>query len=357
MLYHLFYPIRAKIPGLGVIEYITFRTVMATLTAMVISFVLGPYVLKWLRKIGAKQPIRPDGPNTHFSKEGTPTMGGLLILIAVLLSILLWARLDNYYVWSVIVSMVGFGAIGLLDDFAKLKRGSKGLSGNIRIVAESVLAIAIGFIIFSSPRSNTQFMAPFFKNFTPDIGYFYLLLALVVIVGSANAVNLTDGLDGLAIGPVMITSGVLLVFTYAAGNIKISNYLNIIYVPGAGELAIACGALVGAGLGFLWFNTFPAQMFMGDVGSLSLGAVLGTMAVVSKQEFGLLIAGGIFVLETVSVIVQVVSFKLTGKRVFRMAPLHHHFELKGWPEPLVTVRFWIISFILALLALSTLKLR
>lgn len=357
MLYHLFYPIRAKIPGLGVIEYITFRTVMATLTAMVVSFVLGPYILKWLKKIGAKQPIRSDGPSTHFSKEGTPTMGGLLLLISVLPSILLWAKLNNYYLWGVVVSMVGFGGVGFLDDFAKLKGGSKGLSGSIRIVAESVLAIAIGFIIFSSPTSNTQFMAPFFKNFMPDIGFFYLIVVLVVIVGSANAVNLTDGLDGLAIGPVMITSGVLLVFTYAAGNIKISNYLNIIYVPGAGELAIACGALVGAGLGFLWFNAFPAQMFMGDVGSLSLGAVLGTIAVVSKQEFGLLIAGGIFVLETISVIVQVVSFKLTGKRVFKMAPLHHHFELKGWPEPLVTVRFWIISFILALLALSTLKLR
>lgn len=357
MLYHLLYPIRAKIPGLGVIEYITFRTVMATLTAMVISFVLGPYILKWLRKIGAKQPIRPDGPITHFNKEGTPTMGGLLLLISVLLSVLLWARLDNYYVWAAVVSMVGFGTIGFLDDFTKLKGGSRGISGNVRIVAESVFAIAIGFIIFSSPKSSTQFMTPFFKNFMPDIGIFYLILALVVIVGSANAVNLTDGLDGLAIGPVMVTSGALLVFTYAAGNIKISNYLNIVYVPGAGELAIVCGVLVGAGLGFLWFNTFPAQMFMGDVGSLSLGAVLGAMAVVSKQEFGLLLAGGIFVLETVSVIAQVVSFKLTGKRVFRMAPLHHHFELKGWPEPLVTVRFWIISFILALVALSTLKLR
>jgi len=357
MLYHLLYPIRAKIPGLGVIEYITFRTVMATLTSMVVSFVIGPYILRWLRKIGAKQPIRSDGPNTHFTKEGTPTMGGIMILISVLLSVLLWARLDNYYVWAAIVSMVGFGAIGFLDDFAKLKGGSRGLSANIRIVAEAALAIAIGFIIFSSPRSNTQFMSPFFKNFMPDIGIFYLLLALVVIIGSANAVNLTDGLDGLAIGPVMVTAGVLLVFTYVAGNVKISSYLKIIYISGAGSLSIICGALIGAGLGFLWFNTFPAQVFMGDVGSLSLGAVLGTMAVVSKQEFGLLIAGGIFVLETVSVIVQVVSFKLTGKRVFMMAPLHHHFELKGWPEPLVTVRFWIISVILALVALSTLKLR
>jgi len=357
MLYHLLYPIRATIPGLGVIEYITFRTVMATLTAMVISFIFGPYILKWLKKFGAHQPIRDDGPSTHLDKEGTPTMGGLLIFFSVLLSVLLWARLDNQYVWATIVAMVGFGAVGFVDDFVKLKRGSKGVPGTVRIVVEAALAIVIGLVIFSHPRSNTQFMVPFFKQLMPDLAAFYLIIAFFVIVGSSNAVNLTDGLDGLAIGPVLITAGVMLVFTYAAGHAKIASYLNIIYVPGAGSLAVVCGALVGAGLGFLWFNAFPAQMFMGDVGSLSLGAVLGTVAVVAKQEFGLLIAGGVFVLETVSVIVQVTSFKLTGKRLFRMAPLHHHFELKGWPEPQITVRFWIISIILALVALSTLKLR
>ena len=357
MLYHLLYPIRDKIPGLGVIEYITFRTVMATLTAMIISFIFGPYVLRWLKKLDARQPIRSDGPSTHFSKQGTPTMGGVLILMSVLVSVLLWARLDNPYVWAVVVAMTGFGMVGFVDDFLKLKRGSKGLSGTVRIIVETVLAIIVSFIIFSHPKSNTQFMVPFFKHMMPNLGAFYVIVAFFVIVGTANAVNLTDGLDGLAIGPVMIVAGVMLIFSYAAGHVKISDYLNIIYVAGAGSLAVVCGALVGAGLGFLWFNAFPAQMFMGDVGSLSLGAALGTVAVIAKQEFGLFIAGGIFVLETVSVIAQVVSFKLTGKRIFRMAPLHHHFELKGWPEPLITVRFWIISVILALVSLATLKLR
>jgi phospho-N-acetylmuramoyl-pentapeptide-transferase len=305
------------------------------------------------------QQIRDDGPQSHQVKKGTPTMGGVLIIFAVVISTLLWANLTVDYVWLVLLVTVGFGLIGFIDDYRKLAgRNSKGVSGRARLAGEILIALFVSIILYVKPGFNSQITIPFFKTVLPNLGWGYVLLSTFIIVGAANAVNLTDGLDGLAIGPAAICFATYMLFAYFAGNIKVASYLQIPYVSGAGELGVFCGALVGAAIGFLWFNSYPAEVFMGDVGSLSLGGALGAMAIITKQEILLAIVGGIFVLETFSVIFQVGYFKLTqGKRIFRMAPLHHHFELKGWAEPKVIVRFWIISILLALLALSTLKLR
>jgi phospho-N-acetylmuramoyl-pentapeptide-transferase len=305
------------------------------------------------------QQIRDDGPQSHMVKKGTPTMGGILIIFAVVISTLLWTNLADIYVWLVLLVTVGFGLIGFVDDYKKLAgKNSKGISGKKRLMGEIMIALFIGIILYIKPGFNSQVTIPFFKTVLPDLGWGYVLLSTFIIVGAANAVNLTDGLDGLAIGPVVICFATYILFAYFAGNVKTSSYLQIVHVSGAGELAVFCGAIVGAGLGFLWFNAYPAEVFMGDVGSLSLGGALGTVAIITKQEILLAIVGGIFVVETFSVIFQVGYFKMTGgKRILRMAPLHHHFELKGWAEPKVIVRFWIISILLALMAISTLKLR
>ncbi len=340
-------------------RYITFRTIYATITALIICFVLGPWLIRKLKTLQIGQPIRGNGPGSHLSKEGTPTMGGILILLAVVVSTLLWANLTTDYIWLVLVVTVGFGLIGFIDDLWKhISKSSEGVPGYVRLLAETFIALFISVILYMKPGFNSSITIPFFKTLLPDLGWGYVIFSTFVIVGAANAVNLTDGLDGLATGPALICFATYLMFAYFAGNVKISGYLQIPYVSGAGELTIFCGAMTGACLGFLWFNTYPAQIFMGDVGSLSLGGALGTMAIVTKQEMLLAIVGGIFVLETISVIFQVGWFKMSdGKRIFRMAPIHHHFELNGWAEPKVIVRFWIISIILALIAISTLKLR
>ncbi len=358
MLYHLLYPLHTEFSVLYIFRYITFRTIYATITALVISFILGPWLINKLSSLQIGQSIRKLGPESHFKKEGTPTMGGTLILLAIVLPTLLWADLANIYVWVTLLVTVGFGVVGFVDDFRKVrKKNSDGLSPRQKMVWMLLISLAAGGILYLYPSFQTTLGVPFFKDLRPDLGIFYIPFAMLVIVGSSNAVNLTDGLDGLAIGPMIIATGTYLVFAYLAGNARLSEYLQISSVQGAGELSVLCGAMVGAGLGFLWFNSYPAQVFMGDVGSLSLGGALGTIAVITKQEIVLMIVGGIFVLEALSVIFQVTSFRLYGKRIFRMAPIHHHFELKGWPEPKIIVRFWIISIILALVALSTLKLR
>ncbi|MCX7816369.1 MAG: phospho-N-acetylmuramoyl-pentapeptide-transferase [Syntrophales bacterium] len=359
MIYHLLYPLHTVFSFFNVFRYITFRTIYATVTALVICFIIGPWLIRKLQELQLKQPIREDGPSSHLSKEGTPTMGGLMIIFAVIISTLLWANLTNPYIWLVIMVTVSFGLIGFFDDYLKLTReNSKGLPGRVRLLAEITVAFFVGLVLYFKPNFSSAVTMPFFKTVLPDIGWGYVLLTVFIIVGCANAVNLTDGLDGLAIGPVIVCFMTYLLFSYFSGNVKIANYLQIPYVSGTGELAIFCGAMVGAGLGFLWYNAYPAQVFMGDVGALALGGALGTLAILTKQEILLAIVGGVFVLETVSVIFQVGWFKLShGKRIFRMAPLHHHFELKGWAEPKIIVRFWIISILLALLAISTLKLR
>ena len=358
MLYHLLYPLHTEFSVLYIFRFITFRTIYATITALVIAFILGPWLIAKLQNLQIGQSIRKVGPESHFKKEGTPTMGGTLILAAIVLPTLLWADLTNVYVWVTLLVTVGFGAVGFVDDYRKVKkRNSDGLSARQKMFWLMGISLAAGIILYCYPSFRTTLAFPFFKGLAPNLGLFYIPFAMLVIVGTSNAVNLTDGLDGLAIGPMIIASGTYLIFAYLAGNAKLSEYLQISSVQGAGELAVLCGAMVGAGLGFLWFNTYPAQVFMGDVGSLSLGGALGTIAVITKQEIVLVIVGGIFVVEALSVIFQVTSFRLYGKRIFRMAPIHHHFELKGWPEPKIIVRFWIISIILALVALSTLKLR
>jgi phospho-N-acetylmuramoyl-pentapeptide-transferase len=333
---------------------------LGTLTALVMSLVLGPSIIRQLSSHRVGQVIRNDGPQSHFSKAGTPTMGGTLVLIAVLLSTLLWSDLSNRYVWLVLVITFGFGAIGYWDDYRKLVlKHSRGMPAKQKYLCQSILGLGAALYLFYTAKLpvETQLILPFFKNVYLPMGLFFILFTYFVIVGSSNAVNLTDGLDGLAIMPAVMISGALGVFAYAAGNIHHATYLAIPYVPGAGEIVVFCGSLVGAGLGFLWFNTYPAQVFMGDVGALALGAALGMIAVIVRQELVFFLMSGIFVLETVSVILQVGSFKLTGKRIFKMAPIHHHFELKGWPEPRVIVRFWIITFVLVLCGLATLKLR
>jgi len=362
MLFHLLYPMADQFAVLNVFRYLTFRTGGAIITALVVSFLFGPVLIDMLRSHqNGGQPIRADGPEGHrLTKMGTPTMGGFLILLALALATLLWADLRNTYVWAALGVTIAFGTIGFLDDYMKVKRmNSKGLPGKLKLLMQvAIAAVAAISIMHQLPPSLMATLAvPFFKSVLLNLGWMFVLVAVVVIVGASNAVNLTDGLDGLAIVPVMIAAGVFALIAYLVGNSVFSNYLQLHYVPGAGELAVFCGALVGGGLGFLWFNAPPAKVFMGDTGSLSLGAALGTVSVITKHELVLAIVGGLFVLETVSVIVQVVSYKLTGKRIFAMAPLHHHFEKKGWPESTIVIRFWIIASILALAGLSTLKLR
>jgi phospho-N-acetylmuramoyl-pentapeptide-transferase len=361
MLYHLLFPLADDFIIFNLFRYITFRTGGAILTASVISFVFFPTLIRWLKsKQGEGQPIRSDGPETHQKKKGTPTMGGLMILIAVVISTLLWADLTNIYVWVVVLVTIGFGAIGFGDDFLKLtKRNTKGLPGKGKLAGQIGIGAAAALVIMAFARDpgTTGLAVPFMKDLLIDLGWFFVPMAVFVMVGASNAVNLTDGLDGLAIVPVMIAASCFGLIAYLVGNTVFASYLQIHHVPGTGELAVFCGAMVGAGLGFLWFNAPPAMVFMGDTGSLSIGGALGAISVITKHELVLAIIGGLFVLETVSVIVQVASYKLTGKRVFRMAPLHHHFEKKGWAEPTVVIRFWIIAVVLALVGLSTLKLR
>jgi phospho-N-acetylmuramoyl-pentapeptide-transferase len=358
MLYHLFYPLASSIKLFNVFRYLTFRTIYAMITALVVSFIIGPWMIRMLESLQARQVIRTDGPESHLKKQGTPTMGGVLILTAIVLPTLLWADLSNLYIWATLFIIVGYGMIGFMDDYKKVvEKNPKGLSARQKMFWQLLLSGAVGCFLYTLPGFSSEIYFPFFKNLHPNPGLFYIPFVMLVIVGASNAVNLTDGLDGLAIGPVAINAGTYLLFTYIAGNIKYSSYLQIPFIPGCGELAVLCGAMVGAGLGFLWYNSYPAEVFMGDVGSLPLGGALGTLAVITKQEFLLVIVGGVFVIEALSVIFQVGSYKYRGKRIFRMAPIHHHFELKGVAEPKIIVRFWIITIILALVAISTLKLR
>ncbi len=358
MLYHLLYPLHTEFSVLYVFRFITFRTIYSTITALLIAFILGPWLIETLQKMQIGQSIRKVGPESHFVKEGTPTMGGSLILLAIMLPTLLWADLSNLYIWITLLVTAGYGAIGFIDDYLKVvRKNSDGISARQKMFWQILIATIAAVLLYQSAGFDTRLSLPFFKDVQPDLGLFYIPFAVLVMVGASNAVNLTDGLDGLAIGPIIIAAGTFLLLAYLAGNAKLSSYLQISGIQGAGELSVLCGAMVGAGLGFLWFNSYPAQVFMGDVGSLSLGGSIGTIAVITKNEFVLVIVGGIFVVEALSVIVQVISFKYWGRRVFRMAPIHHHFELKGWPEPKIIVRFWIISIILALIGLSTLKLR
>jgi phospho-N-acetylmuramoyl-pentapeptide-transferase len=346
--------------GFGVFQYLTLRAILGALTALVISFIVGPSMIRMLSQYQIGQTVRHDGPATHLEKAGTPTMGGALILVAVAISTLLWSDLSNRYMWVVLLVTCLFGAIGWVDDYKKLvKKDSRGLIARYKYFWQSVIALAAAIFLYKTAQlpAETQLIVPFFKDVALQMGLGFVVLAYFVIVGSSNAVNLTDGLDGLAILPTVLVAGALGIFAYVTGHVKFASYLAIPYVPGVGEVVVFCGALMGAGLGFLWFNTYPAMVFMGDIGALALGAALGIVAVVVHQELVLLIMGGVFVMETLSVIMQVASFKLTGKRIFRMAPLHHHFELKGWPEPRVIVRFWIITVILVLVGLATLKIR
>jgi phospho-N-acetylmuramoyl-pentapeptide-transferase len=358
MLYNLLYPLATEFHLLNVFKYLTFRTIYAVITALVVSFLLGPWIIRKLQAIQVTQVIRTDGPESHLKKQGTPTMGGVLILAATVIPTLLWADLSNVYIWMVLAIIIGYGLIGFVDDYKKVvEKNPKGLSPRQKTFYQVLLGLLVGAALYYHPGFSTELTVPFFKNLRPDLGIFYIPFVMLVIFGASSAVNLTDGLDGLAIGPVAINAGTYMLFTYIAGNIKLANYLQIPYVAGAGELAILCGAMAGAGLGFLWYNAYPAEVFMGDVGSLPLGGGLGALAVITKQEILLVIVGGIFVIEALSVIFQVGSYKYRGKRIFRMAPIHHHFELKGVAEPKIIVRFWVITIILALIAISTLKIR
>ena len=358
MLFHLLYPLHTSYSVFNVFRYITFRAALAALMALLLSFLIGPYLIRLLTAKQIGQPIREDGPASHTVKAGTPTMGGTLILLALVISTLLLADIGNVYVLLALFVTLGFGVIGFVDDTLKLRRkSSKGLTMTTKLLCQIGVALAAVTILYMQPTFNSVVGIPFFKNLRPDIGIWYIPFAILVIVGTSNAVNLTDGLDGLAIGPVMVAAATYALIVYVTGHVKFAEYLQIPYVGRVGELTIFCAAMVASGLGFLWFNTYPAQMFMGDVGSLALGAALGIVAVMTKNEILLLIVGGVFVAEALSVIFQVFSFKFRGKRVFLMAPIHHHYELKGWPEPQIIVRFWIISVICALLGLSTLKLR
>jgi phospho-N-acetylmuramoyl-pentapeptide-transferase len=358
MLYHFLYPLASDFHFLNVFKYLTFRTVYAVITALVVSFLLGPWMIRKLQAIQVTQVIRTDGPESHLQKQGTPTMGGVLILAAIVIPTLLWADLSNRFIWLALSIIIGYGLIGFVDDYKKVvEKNPKGLSPRQKTLFQVLLGLLVGAALYYTPGFSTELTIPFFKNLRPDLGILYIPFVMLVIFGASSAVNLTDGLDGLAIGPVAINAGTYMLFTYIAGNIKLSGYLQIPYVAGAGELAILCGAMAGAGLGFLWYNSYPAEVFMGDVGSLPLGGGLGVIAVITKQEILLVIVGGIFVIEALSVIFQVGSYKYRGKRIFRMAPIHHHFELKGVAEPKIIVRFWVITIILALIAFSTLKIR
>ena len=347
-------------PSFAVFQYLTLRSILGVLTALLTALLVGPWVIRSLEKRQIGQSVRIDGPKSHFSKQGTPTMGGVLILVCITISTLLWADLTNVYVWIALLVMLGFGVIGWIDDWRKVVlKDSKGLSAKSKYLGQSLIGIIAAIVLYKIAKTpdETTLLVPFFKDLLIPLGFGYVILTYFVIVGTSNAVNLTDGLDGLAILPTVLVASALGVFAYLTGNAIFSQYLFIPYIPGTGELVVFLGAMVGSGLGFLWFNTYPAQVFMGDVGALSLGAALGTVAVMVRQELVLFIMGGIFVLETVSVMMQIASMRLTGKRLFRMAPIHHHFELKGWPEPRVIVRFWIISVMLVLVGLATLKLR
>ena len=358
MLYVWLYPLHSEFTIFNVFRYLSFRMIYAAVTAFLIAFVLAPPMIKKLQEFGLGQKVRDDGPSRHLSKSGTPTMGGVLIIFSVLLATLLWADITNLYVWLVMLAVVGFGLIGFVDDYIKILKGrSKGLTVLQKLIAQLGVAFGIALFFYFSPAYSTQLSVPFFKNFAPDLGVLYIPFAILVIIGCSNAVNLTDGLDGLAVGPVIIAAIAYTVVAWAVGNKLVSDYLLIPHIDGAGELAVFTASIVGSSLGFLWFNTYPASVFMGDVGSLPLGSALGTVAVVCKHELLLVLVGGVFVMEAVSVIFQVASYKSRGKRMFLMAPLHHHFELKGWEEPKVVVRLWIIAIILGLLSISTLKLR
>lgn len=359
MLYHLLFPLHTTISGLNVFRYITFRSIAGAVTAFIIVLILGQVFIRLMRYYQIGQVVRDDGPATHLAKQGVPTMGGLLILTAITIGTLLWARLDNSLVWLGLFVTLFYGSIGAIDDLRKIKKNnSKGLSARWKLILQVLGASVVGMFIFLHPSFDGHLSLPFLKNIRPDLGWFYVVFAIIVIVGASNAVNLTDGLDGLAAGPTVVTAAVYLVFSYLAGHVVLAEYLQIPYVAGSGELAIFCATIFGACLGFLWFNAYPAQMFMGDVGSLAIGGALGSIAIIIKQEFLLAIVGGVFVMEALSVIMQVGYFKMTnGKRIFLMAPFHHHFEKKGWHEPKVVVRFWIVSIILGLVAIATLKLR
>ena len=359
MIYHLLYPLHKYWIGFNVFRYITFRTAYAILTALFLSLWLIPWFTHMFKKKHWGKTEKAYEPHSHNGKIGTPTMGGIPILLSVFITVFLWSNLNNGFTWVLFLTCALFGLIGFIDDYKKIKQGKgKGLRAKVKFSLQIVSTLIIGLILFKKLGFPTRLYVPFFKAFTPDIGYFYYLFVVLVVVGASNAVNLTDGLDGLAVGPLGISFGSYLLLAYLAGHIKLAQYLQIAYVPGVGEVAVFCGALLGACIGFLWYNTYPAEIFMGDVGSLSLGATLGTIAVMVKQECLLILIGGLFVIEALSVMIQVAYFKLTGgKRVFKMSPLHHHFELKGWPEPKIIVRFWIVGIILALTALSTLKLR
>ncbi len=358
MLYHLFYPLHEAYSMFNVFRYITFRTIYAILTALLITLILGPCLIKKLQTLNIKQYIREDGPSAHLNKSGTPTMGGILILFSLTTATLFWGDLTNTYIWIALLTTWGLGIIGIIDDLKKLRsKSSDGISPRFKLCGQILLGAALGTFLYLSPDFDKNLTIPFFKTISINLGIFYILFVIVLIVGTSNAVNLTDGLDGLAIGLVLIVTTTYLLFSYFSGHIKIANYLQIPYIPGSGELTIFCGALFGAATGFLWFNTYPAQVFMGDVGSLALGGALGTVAIITKHEILLAIVGGMFVAEALSVILQVTSYKLRKKRIFAMAPLHHHYELKGWAEPKIIVRFWIVAAFLALVAISTLKLR
>ena len=346
--------------GFNVFSYLTLRAILSTLTALLIAIIIGPKMIRWLQRMQIGQTVRTDGPESHLSKSGTPTMGGLLILAAIVISVLLWADLTNTYVLVTLFVVVTFGIIGFVDDYRKVvRKDSKGLIARWKYFWQSVIALCVAFYLYSSAQTmeETALLVPFFKEVLPQLGILYIAIVYFALVGTSNAVNLTDGLDGLAIVPTILVAGAFAIFAYVTGNANFSGYLNIPHIPLTSELVIVCTAIVGAGLGFLWFNTYPAMVFMGDVGSLALGGTLGVLAVLVRQEIVLIIMGGVFVMETVSVIMQVGSYKLRGQRIFRMAPIHHHYELKGWPEPRVIVRFWIISLILVLIGLATLKLR
>lgn len=358
MLFYFLYPLRAEFGFLNVFKYITFRTFGAAITSVVLCMLIGPGFIRLLQKKQLGQFVRDDGPKSHLSKKGTPTMGGGLILLSITVSTLLWGDLSNLNIWISLITTLLFGVVGYLDDYLKvIRKNPKGLSGKQKLIGQTLIAVAAAYVIFYFHETTPALKFPFFKEWSINLGWFFVPFSVLVIVGASNAVNLTDGLDGLAVGPTITTASTFLILAYCAGNAKIADYLQIPHIVGAGELAIFLATVAASCLGFLWFNTYPAQVFMGDVGALALGAALGVSAVITKNEFLLALCGGIFVLEALSVMAQVTSFKLTGKRVFKMAPIHHHFELKGWAEPKVIVRFWIISILLALMTLSTLKLR
>jgi phospho-N-acetylmuramoyl-pentapeptide-transferase len=362
MLYHLLFPLRDAVPAFNVFRYITFRSAGAALTALVVCLLVGPWLIRTLRQLSVRQNVRDVGPQSHQVKQGTPTMGGLLILLAVLVPTLLWGNLGNAYLWLVLATTLAFGAIGFADDWIKVRRRRNlGLTARAKFLAQALVAAVACAILLTGLPGLEPFAPtltfPFLKSLVLDLGWFYVPFVMLVLVGSSNAVNVTDGLDGLAIGATLIAAGTYAVFTYVAGNAVVARYLQVAYVPGVGEVAVFCAALVGASVGFLWFNSHPAEVFMGDTGSLAIGGAIGSVAVLAKQEILLVLVGGLFVVEALSVIVQVASFKLTGRRVLRMAPLHHHFELAGWAEPKIIVRFWILALLFAVLSLSTLKLR